>query len=52
MLEVLEVELLGLDEGEDPAGCAHHYVRAVRLDHRLVLADRQTAEEHANLGCK
>jgi hypothetical protein len=27
-------------------------VRAVRLDHRLVLADRQTAEEHANLGCK
>jgi len=49
MLEVLEVKLLGLDKGEDPAGCAHHNVRAVGLDDRLVLADRQPAEEHANL---
>ena len=50
VLEVLEVELLAADEGEDPAGRAHHDVRAVRLEHLLVLRDRQTAEEHADLG--
>ena len=49
VLEVLEVELLAADEGEDPAGRAHHDVRAVRLEHLLVLRDRQTAEEHTHL---
>ena len=49
MLDVFEVELLGADEGEDAAGGSHHDVRAVALQHLLVLGDRQTAEEHTVL---
>ena len=65
MLQVLEGKFLGPvnslsytrtqtrdelpDESEDPAGCAHHDVRAVGLDHLLVLSDRQAAEEHSHL---
>ena len=37
------------DESEDPAGGSHHDVRAVRLDHLLVLRDRQAAEENSHL---
>ena len=49
MLQVLEVELLAPDERQDPAGGADDDVRAVGLEHLLVLRDRQAAEEHAHL---
>ena len=52
MLEVLEVQLLGADEGEDPAGGADHDVGAVALEHRLVLGDGQATEEHGALKMK
>ena len=52
MLEVLAVQLLALDEGEDAAGRAHHNVGTVGLDDRLVLADGQPTKEHANLTVK
>ena len=49
MLQVLEVQLLAADEGEDPAGGADHDVWAVGLEHLLVLADGESAKEDGNL---
>jgi hypothetical protein len=49
VLDVLEVELLALDERQDAAGRADDDVRAVGLQHLLVLGDGQATEEDANL---
>ncbi len=49
VLQVLEVQLLAADKGEDPARGADHDVRAVGLEHLLVLADGESAEEDGNL---
>ena len=49
VLEVLEVELLAPDQRQDPAGSADDDVRAVGLEHLLVLGDRQAAEKHSGL---
>merc|ERR1719237_716083 len=49
VLEVLEVELLAPDQRQDPAGSADDDVRAVGLEHLLVLGDRQATEEHSGL---
>ena len=49
VFDVLEVQLLALDQGQDTAGGSHNHVRAVRLEHGLILGDGQTAEEYSNL---
>ena len=48
MLEMLQIELLAPDQGQDPARSAHHDMRAVGLEHLLVLGDGQAAEEDAD----
>ena len=49
MFDVLQVQLLALDQGQDTAGGSDNHVRAVRLKHGLILGDGQTAEEYSNL---
>jgi hypothetical protein len=49
VLDVLEVEFLAPNESENPARGAHDDVRAVGLEHLLVLRDGETTEKHADL---
>ena len=49
VLEILDGQLLGAGEGEDTAGGAHHDVRAVVLQHLLILGDGEAAEKYPNL---
>ncbi len=49
MLEVLQVQLLGADKGEDATRGPDDDMRAVGLEHLLVLADGQATKEHGNL---
>ena len=49
VLEVFQVECLGLDEREDTAGSADDDVWTVVLEDALVFRDDQSAEEDGNL---
>ena len=49
VLQVLEVELLAPHQRQDPAGGAHHDVRAVGLEHLLVFRDCQATEKQSDL---
>jgi hypothetical protein len=49
MFQVLQVELLVANEGEDSAGCANDNVRCHGLESFLVLLDWHSSEEDANL---
>jgi hypothetical protein len=52
MLEMLQVELLVADEGENAAGCADNDMRCHRLQRLLVLLNRHAAEEHSDLNAR
>ena len=49
MLEVLGVEGLVSNQGQDATGGAHHNVGAVVLQRLLVLLDGDATKEHRNL---
>ena len=49
VLDVLGVERLVLDQGQDPPRGTHHDVRAVVLQHLLVLLDADTTKEDGDL---
>ena len=49
MLDVLGVEGLVLDQGQDSPRGTHHDVRAVVLQHLLVLLDADTTKEDRDL---
>ncbi len=49
VLDVLQVELLAADEGQDAAGGADDNVGAVGLQDLLVLGDGQSTEEDTDL---
>ena len=49
VLDVLGVEGLVLDQGQDPPRGTHHDVRAVVLQHLLVLLDADTTKEDRDL---
>lgn len=50
MFDVAQVEALVAGQGQDPAGGSHHHMRALSLQHLLVLLYRQAAKEHCHLG--
>lgn len=52
MLQVLQVELLVANEGEDTAGCADDDVRCRGLERLLILLDRHAAEENSNFDAR
>ena len=49
MLDVLQVEGLVTAEGQDATGSPHHNVRAVALQHLLILLDADPTKEHGRL---
>ena len=49
VLQVLQVEFLGLDQGQNTARSSDHNVGAVGLQNLLVLGDGQTSKKYADL---
>jgi hypothetical protein len=49
VLDVLQVQLLALDKGQQTAGGADDDVGAVRFQDLLVLRDGKTTKKHADL---
>ena len=49
VFDVLQVELLALDEGQDTSGGSNDDVRTIGLQDLLVLGDGQAAKKDANL---
>lgn len=51
MLDILQDEGLVPDEGQDAAWCSNNDVRAVLLQHILILLDGQATKEHCCFYC-
>ena len=49
VFDVLQVELLALDKGQDTSGGSNDDVRTIGLQDLLVLGDGQAAKKDANL---